>query len=186
MVRHDFYQTDKQVCLTVYAKGQQQNSVHVQLEGRKLSLQLSDGNYIQFTLYAPVADTISTRVLATKIEIQLQKQSGGHWPALEGDSLTDPIAEPIASSTSTQDAPRARSKWDALEVEDDMQAGADADLDTFFKKLYSNADDDTRRAMQKSFQESNGTALSTNWAEVGKSKTQTRAPTGMIAKRYDS
>ncbi|WFC97543.1 Cochaperone protein [Malassezia yamatoensis] len=167
MVRHDFYQTEKQVCLTVYAKGQQQNTVQVQLEGRKVK-------------------TISTRVLATKIEIELQKQSGGHWPALEGDSHIDPAAKPVASSTSTQDAPRARSKWDALEVDDDMPAGADAELDTFFKKLYSNADDDTRRAMQKSFQESNGTALSTNWAEVGKNKMETRAPSGMIAKRYDS
>ena len=152
----------------------------------QLSVQLSDGNLIQFILYAPVAETVSTKVLATKIEIELQKQFGGHWPALEGDSHTDPIARPIPSGTSTQDAPRARSKWDALEVDDDIPAGADAELDTFFKKLYSNADDDTRRAMQKSFQESNGTALSTNWAEVGKSKTQTRAPTGMIAKRYDS
>ena len=77
-------------------------------------------------------------------------------------------------------------EWDALDVDDEIPAGADAELDTFFKKLYSDADDDTRRAMQKSFQESNGTALSTNWAEVGKSKTQTRAPAGMIAKRYDS
>lgn len=36
----------------------------------------------------------------------------------------------------------------------------------FFKKLYADADDDTRRAMVKSYQESGGTALSTNWKDV--------------------
>ncbi|EXJ60828.1 hypothetical protein A1O7_04981 [Cladophialophora yegresii CBS 114405] len=48
----------------------------------------------------------------------------------------------------------------------DSDMGGDA-VDGFFKKLYAGADDDTRRAMMKSFYESNGTALSTNWKDVG-------------------
>lgn len=43
--------------------------------------------------------------------------------------------------------------------------GGDA-VDSFFKKLYANADPDTRRAMMKSYIESQGTSLSTNWEEV--------------------
>ncbi|KAI9791586.1 MAG: hypothetical protein M1816_003672 [Peltula sp. TS41687] len=54
----------------------------------------------------------------------------------------------------------------------------------FFKKLYASADPDTRRAMMKSYQESNGTALSTNWAEVGKGKVDTSPPQGMEARRW--
>ncbi|KAL8998401.1 MAG: hypothetical protein Q9169_002529 [Polycauliona sp. 2 TL-2023] len=54
----------------------------------------------------------------------------------------------------------------------------------FFKQLYSNADPDTRRAMMKSYQESNGTTLSTNWSEVGKGKVETQAPDGMEAKPW--
>ena len=53
--------------------------------------------------------------------------------------------------------------------DDDDEFGGDA-VDGFFKKLYKGADDDTRRAMMKSFQESNGTALSTNWSEVGRGR----------------
>jgi suppressor of G2 allele of SKP1 len=49
----------------------------------------------------------------------------------------------------------------------DSDFGGDP-VDGFFKKLYAGADDDTRRAMMKSYQESGGTALSTDWKDVGK------------------
>lgn len=37
-----------------------------------------------------------------------------------------------------------------------------------FQKLYEGATDEQRRAMIKSYQESNGTSLSTDWASVSK------------------
>ena len=40
------------------------------------------------------------------------------------------------------------------------------ELNDWFKQLYKNADEDTRRAMLKSYQTSGGTVLSTNWKEV--------------------
>ena len=54
----------------------------------------------------------------------------------------------------------------------------------FFKSLYKGADPDTQKAMMKSYQESNGTALSTNWAEVSKGKVETTPPDGMEAKQW--
>ncbi|KAL8757045.1 MAG: hypothetical protein Q9184_004313 [Pyrenodesmia sp. 2 TL-2023] len=68
------------------------------------------------------------------------------------------------------------------EAEDDFE-GADP-VNGFFQSLYSRADPDTKRAMMKSYQESNGTALSTNWSEVGKGKVETQPPDGMEAKPW--
>ena len=39
--------------------------------------------------------------------------------------------------------------------------------------------------MNKSFQESGGTVLSTNWNEIGAKKTEIQPPSGMEAKEYE-
>ena len=40
--------------------------------------------------------------------------------------------------------------------------------------------------MNKSFQESGGTVLSTNWDEIKKEKTDVKPPDGMEYKKWDS
>jgi hypothetical protein len=56
----------------------------------------------------------------------------------------------------------------AKEFSKDPNAGGDSALNEMFQKLYADATEDQRRAMIKSYQESNGTSLSTNWEEVSK------------------
>lgn len=72
----------------------------------------------------------------------------------------------------------------ADEEEDDDDDAEGDQVNAFFKKLYSGADPDTRRAMMKSFTESNGTALSTNWNEVGRAKVETSPPDGMEVRKW--
>ncbi|EWC47477.1 hypothetical protein DRE_00445 [Drechslerella stenobrocha 248] len=94
----------------------------------------------------------------------------------------DPSAPPAASSTTTAAATTtADDDIDYADLDDDTTADP---VNGFFRKLYKDADPDTQRAMMKSYVESNGTALSTNWADVKKGKVETSPPDGMEAKQW--
>ena len=92
--------------------------------------------------------------------------------------------------------PQARKNWDSvtktiLDSEkpksntDDPNVSGDSTLNEFFQNLFSSADDDTKRAMMKSFQESGGTALSTNWDDVKKAPVPVKAPAGSEARKWE-
>ncbi|VDN51870.1 unnamed protein product, partial [Dracunculus medinensis] len=67
--------------------------------------------------------------------------------------------------------------WDQIAKEADNEE--ENSIQALFQKIYADADDDTKKAMAKSFTESNGTVLSTNWKEIQRGKTETRPPEGM-------
>ena len=121
-----------------------------------------------------------------------------NWDKLAED-LTRPKPKTKKSSTNTTDKKDPEKDHEHTEScnhdhdhdhEDNDDDGADeyedeADpMQGFFKKIYASADDDTKRAMMKSYQESNGTALSTNWSEVGKAPVETQPPDGMVARKW--
>ncbi|KAK4944383.1 Cochaperone protein [Elasticomyces elasticus] len=92
------------------------------------------------------------------------------------DKLADDLHAQTKPKKKKSDKPKPESETKSSPdvSEDEVPEDVDSDfesgdaVDGFFKKLYAGADDDTRRAMMKSYYESNGTALSTNWSEVGK------------------
>ncbi len=53
------------------------------------------------------------------------------------------------------------------------------------QKIFRDADDDTRKAMMKSYSESGGTVLSTNWNEISQKRTEVKPPDGMEYKLYN-
>lgn len=72
------------------------------------------------------------------------------------------------------------------EFEEEEKDTANQSIDELLKDIYLKGDEETRRAISKSFQESNGTVLSTNWSEVSKSKVDVKPPDGCEFKNWES
>ncbi|KAG0232582.1 Protein SGT1 A [Actinomortierella wolfii] len=197
-VRHEWYQNDSYVTISVFIKNAKKENVDVQMTERTVSVSVkmptgSDYSLELDPLSHPIVPGESRyEVLSTKIEIQLKKERVAvKWGALEGEDTnagsmaTTASATPVYPSSSR----RGPKDWDALDREaakEEEKADGDKALNQLFAQIYKDADDDTKRAMMKSFTESNGTCLSTNWAEVSKGTVETRPPEGMVAKKYSS
>lgn len=82
--------------------------------------------------------------------------------------------------TSSASGPK---NWD--KIADDENSDDDGNVDSFFKKIFKGGNPDTQRAMMKSFTESNGTSLSTDWDDVKGRTVETRPPDGQEAKKYE-
>jgi hypothetical protein len=99
----------------------------------------------------------------------------GKAPAVSQDSSKPAVSYPSSSRTGPKD-------WD--KVGDDIDSDEEKDVNVFFKKLFKGANPEQQRAMMKSFTESNGTSLSTDWSDVKDRKVETVPPEGVEAKKW--
>ncbi|GAA6014045.1 hypothetical protein JCM11491_003499 [Sporobolomyces phaffii] len=211
-IRHEWYQTDSEVVVSVFIRNVKQEDLTVDIQAQSLSLSvhLPTGSDVVFDL-DPLAHSIdpkqsSFRVLQPKIELKLAKVDAGvKWNKIEGEDQG--VAQKLNAPGTASAAPtthaypsssRKRHNWDdivkqsTLEDEQDSKsrakdpnAGGDRALNEMFQKLYADATDDQRRAMIKSYQESGGTALSTDWSDVSKKTTPIQPPDSMVAKKWE-
>jgi suppressor of G2 allele of SKP1 len=98
------------------------------------------------------------------------RKGAKNWDAVAKDALK--------KEKNTKDGETVTNDDDDIDDEGDPLQG-------FFKKLYKDASPDTRRAMMKSYVESNGTALSTDWEDVGKKTVPINPPDGIEAKKWE-
>ncbi|MBA0552108.1 hypothetical protein Golob_022947, partial [Gossypium lobatum] len=207
---HEFYQKPEKVVVTVFAKGIPRECVKVDNGEQILSVSIEapgkDAYHFQPRLFRKVLHEIHVirillipekcryDVLLTKIEIRLAKAEPIHWTSLEfSREVAVPQRVNVSSVSANQSPVYPSSKlkrvgWDEIEAqvkkeEKDERLDGDAALNKFSRDIYQDADEDTRRAMQKSFVESNGTVLSTNWKEVG-AKVEGSPPDGMEVKKW--
>ncbi|XVF53511.1 hypothetical protein PTKIN_Ptkin05aG0105100 [Pterospermum kingtungense] len=199
--RHEFFQKPEEVVVTIFAKGILRECVTVDYGEQILSVTIDapgrDAYLFQPRLFGKIIpDKCRCDVLSTKIEIRLAKADPILWASLEfSREVAVPPRVNASSITANQRPVYPSSKpkrvdWDKLEAqvkeeEKDEKLDGDAALNKFFRDIYADADEDTRRAMQKSFVESNGTVLSTNWKEVGAKKVEGSPPDGMEMKKWE-
>jgi len=199
-IKHDWYQTESHVCVTVLAKNLDPSRVTVHFSTMNMVMNAELPNLENYSLnlnlsFPIVPDHCSFAVLKTKVEIKMKKLEGIRWNSLEGQALTNLKQIPTASSSLSNHPvyPSSSSKkkdWDKIETqikkeEEEEKPEGEAALNQLFQKIYTDGSDELRRAMNKSFQESGGTVLSTNWNEVAKDKVAVKPPDGVEFKKWD-
>ncbi|KAJ4293367.1 Cochaperone protein [Kalmusia sp. IMI 367209] len=177
--KHDWYQTNENVTFTLLAKNVPKDKATIEIEKD------------------------SYRITSTKIEVTLKKATPGvKWSALEGEltkettSTGEKASSHVVADRPTQPKDAVPSyptssktgakNWDQL-AKDDLGEEDEYDGDEtsrFFKQLYKGAGEDAQRAMMKSYQESGGTVLSTDWSSVGSKFVKPEPPEGMEEKKY--
>ncbi|KAF7148614.1 hypothetical protein RHSIM_Rhsim03G0192600 [Rhododendron simsii] len=197
--RHEFYQKPGEVVVTIFAKGIPATGVSVEFGEQLLSVTIDvpgeDSYTFQPRLFGKIIPAqCKYEVLSTKIEIRLAKAEALQWTSLEfsKDAMV-PQSIIVSSGAQRPSYPSSKPRkvdWEKLEAqvkkeEKEEKLDGDAALNKFFRDIYQDADEDTRRAMRKSFVESNGTVLSTNWNEVGSKMVEGSPPDGMEVKKWE-
>jgi suppressor of G2 allele of SKP1 len=103
----------------------------------------------------------------------MEKKEQERWAFLRRDGLGVPEGEQ-SNQLSYPSSSKNKHNWDKIdkEISNDMlehyeDYGMDAGS-ALFQQIFSNGDEEKRRAMIKSFQTSGGTVLSTDWNDVSK------------------
>ncbi|KAH3958160.1 hypothetical protein HBI81_215170 [Parastagonospora nodorum] len=210
-IKHDWYQSNDSVTVNILAKGAPKDATVIEFEKDSLSVSFpitdstSEYHFSADPLYASIEPSQSKfRVTPNKVEITLKKAAQGmKWHTLEGlDRTVEPSSDEtktaipshvLTSKPAQESAPAyptssksGAKNWDKLATEDlDDKDDMDGDETShFFKQLYKGATPEQQRAMMKSYQESGGTVLSTDWSNVGSKTIVPEPPEGMEAKKY--
>jgi suppressor of G2 allele of SKP1 len=203
-IRYNFYQMGQDVVLSILGlNGIKNEDRNVKIEDTKVTVTINipdDTPWVkEFDLFDQVDSSQSKSAsFPSKVEITLKKRKDLQWPSLEKTAepaKVDPViySDPNKYATSNiKQYPSSKGPrdWDKLELEvkkeeENEKPEGDAALNKLFQQIYAQGTPETQRAMMKSFIESNGTVLSTNWAEVGSKKVVGEAPKGMEMRQYE-
>ncbi|NWU65801.1 SGT1 protein, partial [Pterocles burchelli] len=193
--RYDWYQTESQVIVTIMIKNAQKDDVSVQFSEKEMnaSVRLPSGEDYSLKLvllHSIVPEQSTFKVLSTKVEIKMKKPEAVRWEKLEGQGDSPKLKQftPDTQHLYPSSSHYTRN-WDKLvveikEEEKNEKLEGDAALNKLFQQIYSDGTDEVKRAMNKSFMESGGTVLSTNWSDVGKRKVEVNPPDDMEWKKF--
>ena len=182
MPKYQYYQNDTFMKIEILEHSVQQEDIRVDFSPRKLTVTLMKQG-VEFTvIHGILYDKVDINrckllIKDEKVLIKLRKTEPHDWHELFGKNTDD---DDVPSDQALDEIPKTGEKvrpytssrdWNAIERnikkdEENEKPEGDEAMNKLFQKIYSNANEETRRAMIKSFQTSGGTVLSTNWDEV--------------------
>lgn len=172
-IRMSWVQTGKEVTVTLFIKSLSRSNVNATTNGKQLfvEIQLAHEQKYQKTwdLFASVSD-VSFEVTPYKVEFLLKKVVAEDWddltPKILAATKRPNIIDPQKNSKEYPSSHSKNPNWEIEDSEDSKETPKD--FQEVMAQLYSGADEDTRRAMIKSYQMSNGTILNTSWEQAEK------------------
>lgn len=112
-------------------------------------------------LYRAVLSDIAIKRSESKVEIILKKRDQIKWHTING---------PVVKNKKYDFKRKEKKEYDFCTEEDTNVVQEDAL--TMISRIYDISNEDVRRAMEKSFIESEGTVLSTDWEDVKSKKVE--------------
>lgn len=171
MAKYSWYQNSDCVFISIFV-GQRLSEDDIKMELKDTTNHLVvqfNNDTLEFDLLHTCLSCRVSAIGATQTTIELEKKEKISWLSLTRQ--TDlPSADPFRYPSSS----KKPINWDSIKVQEDDDNNNN--IDSFFKSIYEQGDDDAKRAMSKSMHESGGTVLSTNWADVGKRRVEGHPP----------
>uniref|UniRef100_A0A1B6C3D0 CS domain-containing protein n=1 Tax=Clastoptera arizonana TaxID=38151 RepID=A0A1B6C3D0_9HEMI len=182
-MRYEWYQTNSQITLMVFENNVKEDSLILHVRPSSLYVNITTNSDEIKVLDIKLAHKIepnnySIKFYPKKIEVKLQKvKTDVQWTSIEKEQH---------STCNISSASNIRN-WDKVVETELKDENSDSEelLNELFQNIYTQGSDEVKKAMNKSFVESGGTVLSTNWNEVGKEKVEMRPPDGLEFKTWD-
>lgn len=182
-IKHDWYQTESHVIIVILVKNIKNENIIINYSKFSLKVNIEVTPECNYNLFLNLSNSIvpnqcSFKVFPLKVEVKLRKSISSMWSTLETIQLKSSGPSNVKVKPSVD--------WDHFvqeEVEGNKEYNEDS-ANNFLQKIYGEGNDEIKKAMIKSFTESNGTVLSTNWKEVSKDKVNINPPDGMEWKKW--
>jgi len=144
------------------------DNIVINIEKRNIAIIHKSTPVYSLVLCNSIIPNLSTKeIKADSIVLKLKKEINDfNWINVDKAKENESIGSFQQSYPSSS---KKKKDWTDVEKEINKQLNAEPDeegINSLFKQIYSRGDEETRRAMIKSFQTSGGTVLSTNWGEV--------------------
>ena len=204
------YETNRVVNVTIDAEGVKPEELAYYFAEDEVGVKIERAADVYSLRFVPARHVRSTRctciIKPTSVVLRLVKAEAGEWDgklvadrkprsvrAEEAAAAATAAAAALADAASLPNPYSHARDWGKAEKEIDRELEEDKPqnegaLNAWFQQIYAKASNDTRRAMNKSMQTSNGSVLSTNWEEVrdkdyeGKDRV---VPEGMELKKWE-